>query len=110
MVKKALLITLLLSSALNATIYEQNCVACHKKLPVSIDKYFYRYLLKYSSKREVLKEIKAYLKNPSQEQSVMAEAFISRFGVKKRTKLNEKELDEALHSYWKIYEVSTHLK
>ncbi|XPS41007.1 hypothetical protein ACN2C3_05095 [Aliarcobacter butzleri] len=36
-------------------IYETNCVKCHSRLPVSIDKYFYRYLLEYSSERAVKK-------------------------------------------------------
>jgi len=49
MVKIVLLIFLFASSCLSANVYETNCVACHKKIPVSIDKYFYRYLLTYSS-------------------------------------------------------------
>ena len=24
-------------------IYERNCVTCHNRIPVTIDKYFYRY-------------------------------------------------------------------
>ncbi len=54
MVKKFILIFFIsLSLSLFAkdekNIYETNCVKCHDKLPVTIDKYFYRYLLKYSS-------------------------------------------------------------
>ncbi len=110
MVKKILLFILLLSTLLNATVYEENCISCHKKLPVSIDKYFYRYLLKYSSEKDVKKEILAYLKNPSKENSVMAKAFISRFGVKERSLLNETDLKQAVDSYWEEYKVFGKLK
>ena len=108
MVKFLLLISLVLT--LNAGVYKTNCVACHKKLPVSIDKYFYRYLLKYSSEKDVKKAMLHYLKNPKKEESVMAEAFISRFGVKKKSTLSNKELKKALKSYWKKYKVFGKLK
>ncbi|MFY9094462.1 hypothetical protein PZR46_09750, partial [Aliarcobacter butzleri] len=62
-------------------IYETNCVKCHNRLPVSIDKYFYRYLLEYSSERAVKKAMFDFLKNPSAETTIMPESFIKRFGV-----------------------------
>lgn len=93
-----------------SNVYEKNCVACHKTLPVSIDKYFYRYLLKYSSKSAVNKAMSGYLKNPSKDTTIMPEAFISRFGVKKSTTLSDKELQKALNEYWETYKVFGKLK
>ncbi|MEA1917880.1 MAG: hypothetical protein U9N42_10210 [Campylobacterota bacterium] len=93
-----------------ASSYENNCVSCHKQLPVSIDKYFYKYLLKYSSKDDVLSAMKLYLKNPSKETTIMSGAFIRRFGVKKPTTLNSHELSKALNIYWKKYEIKNRLK
>ena len=110
MVKKILIILVFLSTFLNANIYEKNCIKCHKKLPVSIDKYFYRYLLKYSSEKDVKKAIKTYLNNPSKNNTVMPEAFISRFGVKKKTQLNTKQLNRAVDIYWTKYKVFGKLK
>lgn len=91
-------------------IYERTCVKCHKKLPVSIDKYFYRYLLKYSSQKDVNKAMFTYMQNPSKELTIMPEAFIKRFGIKKKTKLNSKQLQEALDIYWEKYKVFGKLK
>ena len=85
--------------------YEANCVKCHDKLSLSIDKYFYRYLLKYSSEKEVKKAMFNFLKNPKKEDSLMSESFINRFGVKKKTKLSDKKLKEALDIYWEKYKV-----
>lgn len=97
-------------SANDVNIYEQNCVKCHKKIPVSIDKYFYRYLLKYSSERSVKNAMTSYLKTPSAKQTIMPEAFIKRFGIKKATKLTNKQLEEALDIYWEKYKVFGKLK
>lgn len=107
---KLIFLFVILITLLNASVYETNCVSCHKKLPVSIDKYFYRYLLKYSSEKSVKSAMHDYLQKPSKEKTIMPEAFIKRFGIKKATKLNEKQLNEALDSYWEKYKVFGKLK
>ena len=109
MVRSIILAFLIVSSSCG-NIYETNCVACHKKLPVEIDKFFYRYLLKYSSERQVKKFLVEYLQNPSKQRSVMPESFIARFGIKKETALSEKELKEAVDIYWGKYKVFGKLK
>ncbi len=102
---------ILFSVIINANnIYETNCVACHKKIPVTIDKYFYRYLLKYSSKTNVKAAMKNYLKIPTKQHTIMPDAFINRFGIKKPTKLDDKQLDEAIEIYWDKYKVFGKLK
>ena len=111
---KLILLTILTFSFLQAaaveTVYENNCVKCHKKLPVSIDKYFYRYLLKYSSETNVKKSIFAYLKKPNKDMTIMPEAFIKRFGIKKKSKLSDEKLNVALDIYWEKYKVFGKLK
>jgi len=107
---KIFIITILFLNISFASVYENNCVACHKTLPVSIDKYFYRYLLKYSSENSVKEAMTNYLKTPSKDTTIMPEAFISRFGVKKSTTLSDKELQKALDEYWEIYKVFGKLK
>jgi len=91
-------------------VYENNCLKCHNKLPVSIDKYFYRYLLKYSSEKNVKNAMMNYLKNPSKKTTIMPQAFIKRFGIKKPTNLTDKQLSEALNTYWEEYKVFGKLK
>jgi hypothetical protein len=51
-----------------------------------------------------------YLKVPLKETTVMSDSFISRFGVKKPTTLNEQELKEAVDVYWEKYKVFGKLK
>lgn len=94
----------------NDVIYDLNCVGCHKRLPVTIDKYFYRYLLKYSSEKDVKLEMFEYLKNPTKEKTIMAESFITRFGIKKKSNLDNDKLKEAIDSYWDKYKIFGKLK
>ncbi|MEA3353121.1 MAG: hypothetical protein U9Q33_04810 [Campylobacterota bacterium] len=110
MVKKLLLIFILITTSCYSDIYENNCVSCHKKLPVGLDKLFFRYLLKYSSKKELQKNLKQYLLDPSSETTVMPESFIDRFGIKSKTTLKPKELDKSLEVYWQTYKVFGRLK
>ena len=114
MVKVFLILFLMIISLQAAdneeNIYESNCVKCHSKLPVTIDKYFYRYLLKYSSEKDVKKAMFDYMKNPTVEKTIMAESFITRFGIKKKTNLSDEKLKEALDIYWNEYKIFGKLK
>jgi hypothetical protein len=110
MVIKIVLTFSLLYSFLSADIYEKNCVTCHKKLPVSIEKYFYKYLLIYSSETDMKNAIISYLKYPAKETTVMSDAFINRFSIKKKSVLNERELKVAVDIYWQKYKVFGKLK
>ena len=114
MVKIILFLFLIISSLVanenEENIYESNCIKCHSKLPVSIDKYFYKYLLKYSSEKDVKKAMFDYMKNPTVEKTIMAESFITRFGIKKKTNLSDEKLNEALDIYWDEYKIFNKLK
>ncbi|AXK48963.1 hypothetical protein CRU87_02625 [Aliarcobacter trophiarum LMG 25534] len=91
-------------------IYEKNCITCHNKIPVTIDKYFYRYLLEYSNEEDVKNAMFDFLKNPTKEGSLMSESIIKRFGLKRKTRLSDDELKEALDIYWREYNLFDKLK
>lgn len=105
-----LVLIFLTTFSLHANVYKDNCLKCHNKLPVSIDKYFYRYLLKYSSSKEVKASIYKYLKNPTSKTTVMPKAFIKRFALKDKSKLSEVELKKAIDTYWEEYKIFGRLK
>ena len=112
---RVFLVLFLIISSLNAArseddIYETNCLKCHSKLLVAIDKYFYRYLLKYIIEKDFKKAMFEYMKNPTVEKTIMAESFITRFGIKKKTTLSDDKLMEALDIYWDEYKVFDKLK
>lgn len=107
---KLIIIFFLLFQLLGANPYQENCLPCHAKLPVDIDKFFYRYLLEYSSEEAVKSALYDYLKQPSEGKTVMYGAFIARFGLKKPSTLSDKQLKEAIGIYWETYQVFGKLK
>jgi hypothetical protein len=85
-------------------------VACHRKLPATLQEMFKRYLLVYSGEKNVKAGIKHYLLYPNRDISVMSDLFISTYGIKEPTRLDEKELDEAIDIYWDRFKVFDKLK
>jgi len=111
MVKKYFIILVLLSTILYAeNIYEDKCVPCHQTLPTTLQKMFMNYLLVYGAEGNVKIGLKYYLKNPSKHITVMSDLFVANYGIKKKSRLNEKELDEALSIYWNKFKVFGKLK
>ena len=93
-----------------AGVCNDNCVECHKEMPVKIDKFFYRYLLKYSSEENLKEALTSYLKNPTKEKTILQDGLQNRFGIKNKTTLSDTELEKAVDEYWNIYKVFGKLK
>ena len=110
MVKKIILYVVLTSGLFSQDAYERNCVECHKDLPITLQQMFKKYLLIYSGEENVKAGLKHYLRYPSKSISVMSELFIDSYGIKKKTTLNKKELDEAINIYWNKFKVFDKLK
>ena len=111
-IKKLIILFCFVTLSLNAkeNIYQRNCITCHKNQAVSLDKLFYRYLLKYSSEKDVKKALFDYLKKPSYFKTVMPSGYINRYGIKLPSKLSDKELKKAIDIYWDKYKVFGKLK
>ena len=109
MIKRILLI-MLLSSILHAeeersNIYERSCVPCHRYLPSSLEGMFMAYLKTFSGEYTFKASLRAFLKEPKEETSVMSTLFVERFSVKDKTTLSDKELEDAINIYWDMYDV-----
>ena len=110
MVKKILIIFLLSASAQAQNIYERNCIPCHRNMPTSLQQMFMSYLAAYSGENNVKTILKYYLNHPTKSLSLMSDLFIDTYGIKKPTKLNNDELDEAINIYWENFKVFDKLK
>ncbi len=64
----------------------------------------------YSGEENVKAGLKHYLRYPSKSITVMSELFIDSYGIKKKSKLNKRELDEAINIYWDKFKVFDKLK
>ncbi len=110
MVKVILISLILIVSVYSEDAYERHCVSCHKELPTSLQRMFMHYLLVYGGEKNVKAGLKHYLKYPIKEISVMSDLFIDNYGIKKKTTLSDKQIDEVLDIYWERFKVIDKLK
>jgi hypothetical protein len=98
------IILFILSQNMNANSFEKNCQSCHMQQR-QLKMFISRYTLQYSSERNIKNAIFEYLKNPSQEKSVMPMGFLNRFGIKEKSLLSNKELKKSIEQYYNIYNI-----
>lgn len=111
MVKKFLFATVVLTSwTVAQDAYERHCVPCHASLPTSLQGMFMNHLLVYGGEHNFKAALKHYLRYPSKDISVMSDLFIDNFGIKEKSTLSDKELNEAIDIYWNKYKVFGRLK
>ena len=104
MVKKLLLLIFLLSSILNASEFEENCLRCHNN-NFQFQMFMKRYTLKHSSENRIKKAIFDYLKEPSYSTSLLPFGFLNRFGIKEKTTLDDETLKKMIDIYYKEYNI-----
>jgi len=92
------------------TVFEKKCVPCHEYLPSSLERMFMSYLKVYSGEVTFKESLKSFLRKPDENSSTMSNLFLSRFGVKSKSTLSEKELDRAVDIYWDMYNVRNKLR
>jgi len=110
MVKSICLSLIFLTASFSEDVFERNCVDCHATLPATLQQMFKRYLLVYSGQSNMKAGIKHYLLYPSKDISVMSNLFLSTYGIKSKTTLNTKELEEAIDIYWDKYNILNKLE
>lgn len=98
------------NSTQEVDIYTRNCIPCHEYLPSSLERMFMNYLKTYSGEFTIKESLKAYLRKPDPDVSVMSDLFRDRFGIKYETDLSDEELNEAVNIYWNLYDVKKKLK
>ncbi len=110
MVKSIIVYMLILSGLFSQDAYDRHCVGCHKELPTSLQRMFMNYLVVYGGEKNMKAGLKHYLQYPSKEISVMSDLFTDNYGIKKKTKLSEKEIEQAIDIYWDKFKVFNKLK
>lgn len=110
MVRRLLLFSLLTCGIYAQDAFERNCIACHQALPATLQEMFKHYLLIYSSEINMKAGIKHYLRYPTKDISAMSDLFVDNYGIKKKSTLSQKELDEAVDIYWEKFKVFDKLK
>jgi len=112
--KRLLLVFLTLFLTLNlkakSSVYQERCVPCHQYQPATLEKMFMVYLKRHSVELSFKVSLKEFLQKPTEEKSLIGSQFIERFSVKEPTDLNATQLDEAIDTYWDLYNPRDNLK
>lgn len=108
--KILLLIGLIVTLEAQSDVYHDVCVKCHKYQPATLEKMFLLYLKTYSVEISFKVSLKEYLENPTEKMSLIDGSFIDNYSVKNPTDLNSTQLDEALDTYWDLYNPKDNLE
>ena len=95
-------LALLLQAEVNSS-----CLACHAKNQIPNQLIYKRYLMKYSTEKNIEKAMIEYLKNPDQKNSIMPSAFFTKFPMKKA--MTEKNLKDKIREFIKLYDIKKRL-
>ncbi len=108
MAKVAIIIFLTLS-LYSGELLKKNCLNCHQKEQLPTKLIYKRYLMKYSTKKSIFNALYNYLKNPNIKNSIMPKAFFSKFPIKDRLNLDDKELNATIKEFIEEYDIKKHL-
>ncbi len=103
------ILVIVFCSLLGANEFETNCINCHQN-QTQLKMIMGKYTLKFSSQKRVETAMFEFLKNPSKEKSAMPFGFISRFGVKDKSTLEDEVLKKSIHQYYEKYNLTQYIK
>ena len=98
---------LLFSSELSVKDYtlENYCLSCHKKNQIPSELIYKRYLMKYSTNKNMKDAMYSYMKNPKKVTSIMPTPFFLRFPMKEKISLSDKRLRKFIEEYLEAYDI-----
>ena len=108
--EKVILFILLIGS-IGANEVNKRCLECHIKNRLPTNLIYRRYLMKYSTNKNMKIAIFKYLKNPDINNSIMPKEFFLKFNPKKRIEgVDDKELLRLIELFLEKYEIKKILK
>lgn len=107
-----IIMTLLLYTSLSHAqqTFQNSCVACHETINLSLEKLYFRYVVRYSSANRIEEAMTNYLLDPKANLSVLTPNALTRWGVKKAYEGNQESLRALLKVYIAQYEVKGRLQ
>jgi len=92
------------------TQLEQQCFNCHDAQNIPSEMIYRRYLLKYSSKETIKKQMFSYLKAPLVKNSIMPPQFFSKFPKKQAMQMDDKRLNIMIDQYIAYFDIKPKIK
>ena len=88
---------------------QQKCLQCHNQEQIPNALIYRRYLMKYSTQEAMKTAILKYLKDPTQENSIMPHPFFSKFPMKEASDLDEVDLKKNIQTFLDTFDLKKNL-
>jgi hypothetical protein len=85
------------------------CLNCHQQQQIPSSLIYKRYLMKYSTNKNMEKAIFNYLKDPKKEHSIMPAPFFLKFPMKEKILLDDKTLRKYIQLYLQQFDIKKKL-
>ena len=110
MVKLFLILSIsLIAIAQPSQILKERCLNCHIDQKIPSELIYRRYLMRYSTYKQIEKTLLEYLQNPTKESSIMPEQFFLKFPQKSSSDLNDTTLKESTKEYLNYFDIKKQL-
>ena len=104
-----MVVSLNLMAETPSPILQKNCIECHIKQKIPSELIYRRYLMRYSTHKEIRKTLLEYLKAPSKETSIMPRQFFLKFPQKEAVDMNDTDLKESIDAYLDYFDIKERL-
>lgn len=108
--EKVVLVFTVFLSFLWANDLDKYCLNCHIKNRLPTELIYKRYLMKYSTDKNMKKAIFYYLKNPDPKNSIMPQEFFLKFAPKRTIDINDTKAQTLIEQFLKKYDIKKRLK
>ena len=88
---------------------QSKCLECHIQEQIPNELIYRRYLMTYSTSKEMQNAIFNYLKDPQQVNSIMPPPFFFKFSMKEALDLNDVSLKENIRAFLDHFDVKKKL-
>lgn len=88
---------------------EDTCLYCHNKQQIPSELIYRRYLMQYSTHKNITKAMYKYLKNPKKENSIMPSQFFLKFPMKEELCLDDETLQKNIRTFLQTFDVKKKL-
>ena len=85
------------------------CLNCHSRQKIPSELVYRRYLMRYSTNKNMQKAILEYLKNPNPKNSIMPKQFFFKFPKKERSENNISTIKRGIEEYLNYFDIKNKL-
>ena len=93
----------------NEIFLKEKCLNCHQQQQIPSNLLYKRYLMRYSTFKNMKNVIVDYLQEPQKKNSIMPLEFFLKFPMKQKLNLNDKDLNRAVELYLHHFDIKKKL-